>query len=115
MTGHFSIFYIEKRPAKRPDNTETSTTVCEGDSYKISCQGNQKIEITAADYGRSAKDVCPAFLLDLNTNCHSPSALGISKKECDGFTECTLYANNDEFGEPCFGTKKYLTVCPRVK
>ncbi|KAL9979162.1 hypothetical protein ACROYT_G016781 [Oculina patagonica] len=98
-----------KRPGKGPVNTETSATVCEGDSHKISCQGNQKIEITAADFGRTAKDVCPAFLLDLNTNCHSPSALEISKKECDGYTECTLYANTDEYGEPCFGTKKYLT------
>ncbi|XP_078366563.1 L-rhamnose-binding lectin CSL3-like isoform X2 [Oculina patagonica] len=100
---------------KRPAKTETSVTVCEGESEKISCQGNQKIQITAADYGRSAKDVCPAFLQDHNTNCHSPGALEITKNECEGHPECALYANNAEYGDPCFGTKKYLTVSYQCK
>lgn len=103
------FFIIENRP----ENTETSVRVCEDKSLKISCKGNQKIEITAADYGRSepsSSGVCPG-LIDWSTNCHTPKALEITKEECDDFTSCTLYANNDEYGDPCWGTKKYLTVC----
>ena len=108
LTFHLLIFLIENHPEK----TKTSATVCEGKSHKISCQGKQKIEITASDYGRTSKEVCPSFF-NLNTNCHSENALEITKKECDGYKECTLHANNDEYGEPCFGTSKYLTVCPQ--
>lgn len=91
---------------------DESVTVCDGKSHKISCLGDHKIKITAADYGRASKEVCPAFLFDRNTNCHSDNALEITQKECDGFPECTLYANTDEYGNPCLFTVEYLTVCP---
>ncbi|XP_078364429.1 L-rhamnose-binding lectin CSL3-like [Oculina patagonica] len=86
-------------------------TVCEGDEHKISCDGYQKINIVAADYGRSETGVCKDLLdIDWDTNCHSPSALDITKEECQDFPSCNVYANNDEYGNPCFGIKKYLTV-----
>ncbi|XP_078366562.1 rhamnose-binding lectin-like isoform X1 [Oculina patagonica] len=114
----FSLFVNEIHCKKnRPENTETSVRVCEDKSLKISCKGNQKIEITAADYGRSepsSSGVCPG-LIDWSTNCHTPKALEITKEECDDFTSCTLYANNDEYGDPCWGTKKYLTVSYKCK
>ncbi|XP_078364237.1 rhamnose-binding lectin-like [Oculina patagonica] len=73
-----------------------------------------------ANYGRTETGVCKhnIFEVDWNTNCHSPSALDITKQECEGFPSCTLYANNGEYGDPCFAVKKYLTVsyqCVKAK
>ena len=47
-------------------------------------------------------------------NCHADSTLDVVKKECETLSECELHANNAEFGDPCFLTKKYLTVKRRL-
>ena len=93
--------------------TDHEAVVCEGTTLEINCKG-QQIEIIGAEYGRTEKGskYCPKFLLDLNTKCYSEeSTLAISKEECDGYRSCTLYANNEEYGDPCLGTYKYLKVC----
>lgn len=38
------------------------TTVCEGGEQKIDCQGDQKLEIVSADFGRWDRGVCKRFL-----------------------------------------------------
>ena len=92
--------------------TVRHVTVCEGNALKIECQGDQKLEITAAAFGRSAHGVCKGFFdLDLNTNCHTAAALEITKMECEGLQSCVLHATTTEYGNPCMLTKKYLTVC----
>ena len=91
--------------------TVRHVTVCGGGAMNIHCQGDQKLEIIHADFGRWAHGVCKGFWdLDSNTNCHTPAALEITKGECEGFQSCTLHAKVSEYGEPCFLIKKYLTV-----
>lgn len=99
---------------KQPVSQEV--LVCEGKSLEISCEGRQQIRIDEAEYGRTASgsQYCPFILLDWNTNCPSKTnTLDITKKECDGFSSCILYANNEEYGNPCpFKLiHKYLKVC----
>ena len=94
------------------DHTERHVRVCEGSTLKIDCQGDQKLEITAADFGRSAHGICKGlFDLDWNTNCHARAALEITKRECEGLQSCVLHASVSEYGDPCAFIKKYLTVC----
>lgn len=46
-----------------------------------------------------------------NVNCGNPAhSLNVVTGECQGLSECELNANNAEFGDPCFATKKYLKV-----
>lgn len=105
---HFCLY------TERGQQVPSSTVVCEGNTHKISCSGKQKIQISGAEYGRTepGSKYCPRFLGDWNTSCYSKaSTLTTTKEECDGFQSCTLYANNNEYGDPCFGTYKYLKVC----
>ncbi|PFX31951.1 L-rhamnose-binding lectin CSL1-like [Stylophora pistillata] len=93
---------------------ERSALVCEGGKQKIRCT-HQKIEIISAVYGRTDRSVCQWGLDWMvawawNVNCRAPNTFDIVKKECDTLSECDLHANNAEFGDPCFATKKYLTV-----
>ena len=95
--------------------TVRHVTVCQGSALKIECQGDQKLEITAADFGRSAHGVCKGlFDLDWNTNCHTAAALEITRRECGGLQSCVLHASISEYGDPCLFIKKYLTVCEAV-
>lgn len=103
---HFS--FIER--GTQPDH---EAIVCEGKSLEINCKG-QQIEIIGAEYGRTepGSKYCPSPLFDWNTKCYSAdSTLEITKGECDGFRSCTLYASDADYGDPCFGTRKYLKVC----
>ena len=86
--------------------------MCQGSAYRIDCQGDQKLEIVSADFGRWARGVCKGFWdIDWNTNCHTAAALEITKNECEGLSSCVLHASVSEYGEPCFLIKKYLVVC----
>lgn len=98
--------------------TVRSALVCEGGKQKIRCT-HQKIQIISAVYGRTDRSVCQwgldwtvAWLW--NVNCRAANTLAIVKNECETLSECELHANNAEYGDPCFGTKKYLTVNNRL-
>lgn len=97
-----------------PTQEVRSALVCEGGKQKIRCT-HQKIQIISAVYGRTDRSVCQwgldwtvAWLW--NVNCRAANTLAIVKNECETLSECELHANNAEYGDPCFGTKKYLTV-----
>ena len=95
--------------------TVRHVTVCEGSSLQIDCQGDQKLAIVAADFGRSAHGVCKGFFdMDWNINCHTAAALEITKRECEGLQSCVLHASVTEYGDPCWTIKKYLTVCEAI-
>jgi len=101
---------------KRGTQPDLEAVVCEGKTLKISCSGRQEIHISEAEYGRTepGSKYCPSSLFDWNTKCYSKEGtLAITKEECEGFKSCTLYANNNEYGDPCFGTHKYLKVSYR--
>ena len=73
----------------------------------------QEIDIVSAFFGRTDRKVCQSGLDWLgawawNVNCHAGNALEVTRGECQGLSSCELNANTAEYGEPCFGTKKYL-------
>ena len=83
--------------------------VCEGGSLSIHCQSNKKINILTANYGRlTGAHICGGPIR--TTNCGAAGALGKVRDDCQGRSGCTLIANNGKFGDPCFGTSKYLEV-----
>lgn len=100
-----------------PKREERHALVCEGGKQTIKCE-HQEINIVSASYGRTNRDVCQWGLdwmvaWSWKVNCHADSTLDVVKKECETLSECELHANNAEFGDPCFLTKKYLTVTYR--
>lgn len=99
---------------ERSTQGDLEAVVCEHKTLEITCSGRQQIHISSAEYGRTMPGTthCRLPLFDWKTDCYSKeTTLGITKEECEGFPSCTLYANNREYGDPCFGTFKYLKVC----
>lgn len=69
------------------------------------------ISITDAFYGRVSREVCNGFgTLILTTNCKAGNAEAVVKGACDGKQSCSLEASTGKFGDPCFGTNKYMRV-----
>lgn len=83
--------------------------VCEGGSHSIHCHGNKRIHIMFANYGRlTGAHVCGGPIR--TTNCGAAWVLGKVRGDCQGRPACVLIANNGKFGDPCYGTYKYLEV-----
>ena len=86
-----------------------SITICEGKTANLTCRDGHKITIKQANYGRQDEQICntgPIFTID----CKAAKSLGIVQKACLGKARCVLSANNSVFGNPCYGTYKYLAV-----
>jgi len=83
--------------------------ICENQRQTISCRGNEVIRIIQANYGRLTRDFCPSRAI-VSTNCRSGVSLGKVNLSCRLKRTCSLYASNSVFGDPCFGTVKYLRV-----
>ncbi|NP_001038891.2 uncharacterized protein LOC791752 precursor [Danio rerio] len=88
---------------------ETSVT-CEGEQSILKCVGHAKIQIIAANYGRTDGTTCPTKRRRPNTNCSSPNSLDIVSNRCEGRKRCTISASNDVFSDPCVNTRKYLWI-----
>ncbi|KAJ7386593.1 hypothetical protein OS493_008741 [Desmophyllum pertusum] len=83
--------------------------VCEGNSHAIHCHGSKKINILSANYGRlTGGYICTGSIR--TTNCGAARSLTKVRNVCQGKRYCYLRANNGKFGDPCYGTKKYLEV-----
>ena len=83
--------------------------VCEGGTRVISCSVTKRINILFANYGRIAGGhICPGPIQ--TNNCGAARSLAIVRNDCQGRLRCTLVANNNKFGDPCPGTRKYLEV-----
>ncbi|KAM3617988.1 uncharacterized protein V6R79_013628 [Siganus canaliculatus] len=84
---------------------------CEHSEATLFCESGQVIFVYGADYGRRDQTTC-SYKRPLsqirNTYCSSPTSK-VSER-CNGKTSCTVRASNSEFGDPCFGTYKYLEV-----
>ena len=90
---------------------EMQLQFCEGDSHTLSCaHHNKRINILSANYGRlTGAQVCGWGPI-MTTNCKANGALAKVQAHCQGRSNCTLQATNSEFGDPCYGTHKYLEV-----
>lgn len=90
---------------------EMQLQFCEGDSLTLSCAHFSKnINILSANYGRlTGAQVCGWGPI-MTTNCKANGALAKIQAHCQGRSNCTLQATNSEFGDPCYGTHKYLEI-----
>ena len=86
-----------------------SVTICENQHKTISCEGGTAISVLEASYGRHDRQTCPSEFIR-TTNCNAGSSLSIVQSNCDDQASCNLFASNSVFGDPCFGTFKYLQV-----
>ncbi|XP_023189360.1 L-rhamnose-binding lectin CSL3-like [Xiphophorus maculatus] len=88
-----------------------SLVACEGTVARLHCEEGQAIYVTSATYGRTDKKTCsagrPADQLE-NTECFTyAEEVG---ERCNGKQWCKVKASNYVFGDPCYGTYKYLEV-----
>uniref|UniRef100_A0A8C6SIJ7 SUEL-type lectin domain-containing protein n=1 Tax=Neogobius melanostomus TaxID=47308 RepID=A0A8C6SIJ7_9GOBI len=71
------------------------------------------IRIHRADYGRADRTICsqgrPSEQVQ-NVNCAASTANDLVAQMCDGKSHCSVSASNSVFGDPCYGTYKYLQV-----
>ncbi|XP_015768378.1 PREDICTED: rhamnose-binding lectin-like [Acropora digitifera] len=87
----------------------TSVTICEHERQTISCEGGETISVLEASYGKHDRETCPKEPIR-TTNCSAGSSLSVVQSSCNDQASCNLFASNSVFGDPCFGTVKYLQV-----
>lgn len=90
-----------------------SRVTCEHYASSIRCYGGEVIRIHSANFGRHHRGICtnrrPSYQLQ-NVYCSAPSAAYTMAKLCDGKSSCYVRASTSTFGDPCYGTYKYLHV-----
>ncbi|XP_073677024.1 protein eva-1 homolog C isoform X2 [Garra rufa] len=91
-----------------------SRTVCENERLKLACKNDTVLAIYSATFGHLEHDSleCPQEAkTKSDIECLSPSALRRVSRKCHGRTNCSVMADAQGFGDPCFpGTKKHLRV-----
>jgi hypothetical protein len=91
---------------------------CEHKVLSISCPPNQRISISDAFYGRKDRSTCFANNVQtpiLTTKCEAKESENKVKYFCDKKNSCQITAGNGVFGDPCYGTFKYLQVDYKCK
>uniref|UniRef100_A0A3P9DMZ1 SUEL-type lectin domain-containing protein n=1 Tax=Maylandia zebra TaxID=106582 RepID=A0A3P9DMZ1_9CICH len=87
------------------------TVTCEESEANLQC--GEILVIHRADYGRHDQTTCSNLqphcrLRDVQ--CSSPESIEVIAASCNGKNSCNISASNSVFGNPCFGTYKYLEV-----
>jgi len=90
---------------------QTSGSLCgeAGEGWPLTLTapaGMVLLSIDFASYG-TPTGTCGAYAL---SNCHTPTAKAVLEAACLGRNGCTVLASNSSFGDPCFGTVKWLRV-----
>ncbi|XP_030832279.1 mucin-22-like [Strongylocentrotus purpuratus] len=80
--------------------------VCERETDDIDC-GDGAINICTAVYGRTNPSTCVEAS---KTDCILDVSSEPDLASCNGQQQCTVYASNSLFGDPCPGTVKYLEI-----
>ncbi|XP_036404055.1 protein eva-1 homolog C-like [Megalops cyprinoides] len=97
----------------RPEH-HSSKTVCENERLQLECRNNTVLAIYSATFGHllQGSSECPqqgAAAPDMD--CLSPTALRRVSRRCHGRTNCSVLADTQGFGDPCFpGVRKHLHV-----
>ena len=100
---------VSYRCIQAKPNALQKVRVCEGQQASIDCPKRSKISIEYANYGRmKGPHVCGLFAFD--TKCVAENSMDKVKEDCNNKDRCQLEATNAKFGDPCFGTQKYLEV-----
>ncbi|XP_030066595.1 protein eva-1 homolog C [Microcaecilia unicolor] len=97
----------------KPDSHRIKT-VCENKKLRLQCKNNSILAIYSASYGRSFQrdsecDSGKSTWPDIE--CLSAVALKKVSRKCYSKQTCSVVANTETFGDPCFpGIRKQLTV-----
>uniref|UniRef100_A0A3Q3J149 SUEL-type lectin domain-containing protein n=1 Tax=Monopterus albus TaxID=43700 RepID=A0A3Q3J149_MONAL len=97
----------------RPEHHRTRL-VCENERLRLMCKNETVLVIYSATFGHllHGSPYCPqqpASQTDME--CLSPLALRKVSRRCHGRANCSLLADTQTFGDPCFpGTRKHLRV-----
>uniref|UniRef100_A0A8C6PXC6 Uncharacterized protein n=1 Tax=Nothobranchius furzeri TaxID=105023 RepID=A0A8C6PXC6_NOTFU len=109
LLGIGGNIFSEARSTKR-------LIVCEHSTVQLTCAGGRAIRVYSANYGRRDAATCssgrPHYELQ-NVRCSRPTNL--VAQSCNGRSSCSITAINSVFGDPCFGTYKYLHVAYRCR
>nr|ADD22405.1 cnidarian egg lectin isoform a [Hydractinia echinata] len=89
---------------------KSSKRVCENKTMRISCSSGRVIQIRRAMYGRYSISYCGWNIFQGRCHSHSRRSLHEVKLRCQNKRSCSVSAVNGVFGDPCFGTRKYLEV-----
>ncbi|CAL8394646.1 unnamed protein product [Gadus morhua 'NCC'] len=93
--------------------TANHVVACELSTAELICEQEEVIKVIGAFYGRNDRTTCiygrPNKQIEKVT-CSSTTATSTVAKSCDGKRRCTVYALNSKFGDPCYGTFKYLEL-----
>ncbi|KAL0977971.1 hypothetical protein UPYG_G00164120 [Umbra pygmaea] len=85
---------------------------CEGSDAQLQCDCGT-IHILSANYGRTDTQVCaigrPENQIS-NNKCVDITSNHKITESCEGKQKCVISASNSVFGDPCYGTYKYLDI-----
>ncbi|XP_075958945.1 protein eva-1 homolog C isoform X1 [Anarhichas minor] len=97
----------------RPEHHRTRL-VCENERLRLMCKNQTVLAIYSATFGHllHGSPYCPQEPgSHTDMECLSPSALRKVSRRCHGRANCSLVADTQIFGDPCFpGTRKHLRV-----
>ncbi|MBN3297478.1 protein eva-1 homolog C isoform X2 [Amia ocellicauda] len=97
----------------RPEN-HRSKLVCENERLRLVCRNNTVLAIYSATFGHllHGNPLCPEEESSApDMECLSPSALRKVSRRCHGKANCSVLADTQSFGDPCFpGVRKHLRV-----
>ena len=84
-------------------------TICGYQSGIIRCPPRRVIAIHSVLYGRLNPKTCPHPQIK-SINCRSSLAPLVVRGKCQGQNSCYVYSSHHFYGDPCFGTYKYLEI-----
>ncbi|XP_034546289.1 protein eva-1 homolog C [Notolabrus celidotus] len=97
----------------RPEHHRTRL-VCENERLRLMCKNETVLAIYSATFGHllHGSPYCPQEPgSHADMECLSPSALRKVSRRCHGRSNCSVLADTQTFGDPCFsGTRKHLRV-----
>lgn len=97
----------------RPEHHRTRL-VCENERLRLMCKNETVLAIYSATFGHllHGSPYCPQEPgSHADMECLSPSALRKVSRRCHGRSNCSVLADIQTFGDPCFsGTRKHLRV-----
>ncbi|KAM9705286.1 uncharacterized protein ACNS7B_001599 [Menidia menidia] len=106
---YLEVDYNCQIPKGQPGNVRS--VACEGSVAQLKCAQGQVISVQRAVYGRLDRTTCitgrPASQIK-NVRCSKPA--NKAAERCNGKSSCSVDAKNSVFGDPCYGTYKYLEV-----
>ncbi|XP_031442793.1 protein eva-1 homolog C isoform X2 [Clupea harengus] len=97
----------------RPEHHRTKM-VCENERLRLACKNDTVLAIYSASFGHQPhwNHDCPQETdIEADMECLSATALRRVSRRCHGRTNCSVLADIQNFGDPCFpGTRKHLRV-----